>query len=48
MKKKLELKKDSFHTEMISGNGIRKIKDLNFGIFLMEITVKESISVYSR
>ena len=36
MKKKQELKKDSFHTEMNLGNGILKIKDQNFGTCLME------------
>ena len=36
MKRKLEQKRDSFHIEMNLGNGIQKIKDLNYGIYLTE------------
>ena len=35
IRKKQELRKDSFRTEMNSDNGIQKIKDQNFGIYLM-------------
>ena len=36
MRKKLEPKKDFFHTEMNLVNGIQKIKDQNYGTYLME------------
>ena len=48
MKKKQELKKGSFPTEMNLGNGIRKIKDQNFGICLMEKRKWENILEYSQ
>ncbi len=43
MKKKQEQKNVSFHIEMILDNGIQKINDQNFGIFLMENILKENI-----
>src|SRR5580765_8295052 len=48
MKRKQEQRRDFFHTGMNSDNGIRKIKDLNCGIYLTGKKIRGNIFVFFR